>query len=181
DDEVALLGRGAAEGALVGELLEEALDLRPGALPGGRSVVLEQYPARTALDAGGDEQRQAPCREVTPVGGAVAAGGERARGKARAPPAAHRDEGVDARLREAGALTVGDRHRGPQSRAQNRLLALGGRPGRPGAGRGGGAAGPARANAGQAAPERALIPPAAPQEPNTSTRPRRRSKACTRG
>src|SRR5262249_7314353 len=51
DDEVSLIGVSAGERAVGGEGVQESLNLRLRTLPGGRTVVLEQYPAGTLLDA----------------------------------------------------------------------------------------------------------------------------------
>ena len=79
NDEVAILGIGARECALLRQHLEERLDQRACAGPGRGPVLLEQHPARAALDARGDPQTQAPGREILPVGKAAAARRERAR------------------------------------------------------------------------------------------------------
>src|SRR6266853_2047904 len=115
DDEVTLVGVGAGKRALGRQGVEKALDLGLGALPGRRSVMFQQHPARALLDARRHEQRQSPCREVLPVADTAA-------------------------------------------RAER-----------------------ARAHAGLALSERAIMPAAAPQEPKVSIRPRSRSNACTRG
>ena len=127
------LGRRPGKGALRGQLIEKLLDLRPRALPGRRSVVLEQHPARALLDARRDEQRQPPRREVLPVRGAAATGGEGARTDAGARAAAHRQQRVDAGLRQtqrARRPITATAGRSPGRRIASSLSAA--RPHRPG-------------------------------------------------
>ena len=93
--------------------------------------MFQQHPARALLDARRHEQRQAPCREVLPVADTAArAQGARAHVGARTDP--HRQQGIDARLRQPHPIGVGHSHRRTQPGTQNRLLALRPRPHRPG-------------------------------------------------
>src|SRR6185437_15468305 len=62
DDEVPVAGTGARESALLRQHFEKRLDQRLRASPGCRAVLLEQHPARAALDARGNPQAQASGR-----------------------------------------------------------------------------------------------------------------------
>ena len=132
DHEVALVGGGLGKRPLCGQGVEKACNLGPRALPGRGPVVLEQHPARALLDAGRDEQRESPRREILPVRSAAPSRGEDARAHAVARPDAHGQERIHARLREARTLCLAHGDRRTQPRTQDRLLALGRRPDRPG-------------------------------------------------
>ena len=72
DDEMTVVIVGAGKGSLRRQGVQKGLDLGLGALPGRRSVMFQQHPARALLDAGRHEQREPPCREVPPVRGPAA-------------------------------------------------------------------------------------------------------------
>ena len=95
-------------------------------------VALEQHPARAALDAGHDEQRQAARRQVTPVADRGGAAGQRARAGGELRRDAHRLQQIDAGIDEPRAVGVLDIPGGPQARPQDGVVAFGGRPDRPG-------------------------------------------------
>src|ERR1700689_2084129 len=76
DHKVRLIGGSPGEGALRGEAIEEGLHLYARTLPGCRSVVLEQHPARALLDARSHEQGQPPRGQIAPVSRSAAAEGE---------------------------------------------------------------------------------------------------------
>ena len=67
DHEVAVVTAAGAKCPLRVQRFEEGLDLAARQQPGGLGISLETHPARAALDAGHDEQREAPLRQVTPV------------------------------------------------------------------------------------------------------------------
>ena len=133
------------------------------ALPGGGRILLERKPARAALDARADEEREAPRRQVLPVGGDSAAAGERARGNGGHAGERMAEQRIDACLRETRALRVGHRRRRAQAGPQD------------------GSSLCAADHSGQLSSKRAIMPATAPQAAKVSMRPRSRSNASSRG
>ena len=122
--------------------------------PGGRLVGLEDHPARAALDAVDDEQREAPGRERAPVRSDRTRARERAGFRHFPPGPAHGLDGVYADRGKAGALVIVHRAGRAQPRTHHGFLAARTRPHRP-------VLGGARQHAGDGAGRReGLEPPA---------------------
>src|SRR5271168_1040688 len=78
-DEVGLLRRGALEGALGEERLHEGADVEADLAPEGSIVGLEDNPLRSTVEAGFEEEGEAPDGDVFPLraGFVIAASGAR--------------------------------------------------------------------------------------------------------
>jgi len=113
---------GRAEQPGRSERLQECLDLAREQLPYAGLGRLERCPARTALEAGHQQQPAALRGERASVGAARRAtrqGLERQRARARGPQRLQR---VDAVRRQARALGLGEHELRPRGRAQLQLL-----------------------------------------------------------
>jgi hypothetical protein len=113
DDKVVLLPLPVAEGAFRGQSFQESADLRRGACPAFRSVAGKEHPARAALDARDDQQREASGPEVFPVRASRSARRQCAGNTREFLRGAYRIQDVDPETREARAFAYAHGTRRP--------------------------------------------------------------------